>query len=92
MKRHIQKKSEENIIVHHIRRTYGVFLKWGVPQKGWFMMENSIDMDDFGVPHGTLFQDPPYHIRHFRHFCLKHRSDPRDRLTGFHCVLVSARP
>ena len=27
-----------------------VFPKIGVPQNGWFMMENSINMDDLGVP------------------------------------------
>ena len=27
-----------------------MFLKIGVPQNGWFIMENLIKMDDFGVP------------------------------------------
>ena len=33
-----------------------MFPKIGVPQNGWFLMENPVKMDDFGV---SLFSETP---------------------------------
>ena len=42
--------------------TKWVFPKIGVPQNGWFIMENPIKMDDLGIP---LFLDTPKCVSNF---------------------------
>ena len=70
----------KNIYVHN-----WVFPKIGVPQNGWFIMENPIKMDDLGVLVPLFLETPnceyiPLPVR------------PSDRQTPFTCLGVGDSP
>ena len=55
----VQTSPEERNLYFFWAEDISVFPKIGIPQNGWFIMENPIKMDDLGVP---LFSETPIYI------------------------------
>ena len=69
---------------HHFRSCPHIhmFPKIGVPQHGWFMMENPIKMDDLGIP--TIFRKHPYLENLFPHLLDRCSAIGRRRISSWH--------
>ena len=63
-----------------------VFPKIGVPQNGWFMVENPIKMDDLGVP--LFLETPISHLQTIDPNFLGHPSKSPVYTTWLRCVLL----
>ena len=57
-----KKTSQQRSFLSKSRRNMWMLPKIGVPQNGWFIMENPIKMDDLAVP---LFLETPMYFKPF---------------------------